>query len=285
MHKLFVSGATLVFVVSITVGLGAASQAQGQRQSEPGQTADSLGVPQISEISPDDAFRDWIEIHNPGSAPQAVGGWELSASNGSTVTLPTETVVAPRSWFVIRSEPAGLPGHFVLPTRNGSLSLSDPASSPTQVDRVRWTAPEGASLVRCVPGTLLLRVAHRATPGRANDCSVRPGSDPSVRPAVGRARVFVPNRRGRTVKVATRTTVRARVRSDGAAPRSFRVRIQGLGRVRATLNERGNRLRIAVPKIARPGHRRVLVRFTSDHHAATSIRFNLVVKKGPVGRG
>jgi hypothetical protein len=248
--------------------------------------------PVLSEVSPDDAVRDWVEIHNPGPAPQDVGGWRLRVGNSSVVTLPSELVIPAGGWTVITAEPAGLGGHFVLPSRQGSLSLlastdagPDPATEP--VDEVTWNAAEGASLVRCGPGSVL-RGANRATPGRANDCSsyrvpdVEPG--PATRPGAtqraGRVRVSVPAAQRRAVRGHQGTRINARVRITGTTrPGVFRVRIQSSGRVPARLNARADRLRIVVPTTARPGHRRVVVRYGGDSvNAARVFRFTIRIR-------
>lgn len=136
------------------------------------------GAPRINELmaagqsaiaDEDGAFPDWIELHNPGAAPVALGGWALSddAAKPAKWTIPAVTL-APGAYLVVfcseknrTVEGAPLHTNFRLNSGGETLYLTRPDGAVEQTLRFPQQRPDlsfdGADFL------------GHPTPGAAND--------------------------------------------------------------------------------------------------------------------
>ena len=80
----------------------------------------------INEVMPDpygeDAGQEWVEIHNPGSAPIDMNGWELRDCTGQKVPLVGNALVVPAKAYLML-------GMNANPQTNGDVPIDHPYGS------------------------------------------------------------------------------------------------------------------------------------------------------------
>ncbi|WP_204163850.1 esterase-like activity of phytase family protein [Nocardioides solisilvae] len=107
---------------------------------------------------------------------------------------------------------------------------------------------------------------------------------PTAQPEPGKVEVKKPGRRKSTVKVGKRKKIALRVVLRGTdEPGDFRARVTGVkgrkGLVKARLDRKG-RLVLRIPVIAKPGKRRIVVRYSGDDvNPARTFRFTVRVRR------
>ena len=102
-----------------------------------------VGTVIISELMPDpinmsDADGEFIELYNPGPAPQDIGGWRLEGADGEVATLPSPLGIAAGEHLILsRSDEFGAASGLVPDAVYEGMTLSNGA------DEVRLVHPSG----------------------------------------------------------------------------------------------------------------------------------------------
>ncbi len=119
----------------------------------------------ISEIESNQGTPgDWVELHNPGTAPVDLSGWRLTDDDTSrTFRFPAGTVIAPGGYLVAEEAQFGF--GLGAPDAVRLLSRFD-----VLVDSHAWTTHAATTLGRCPTPTGAFTVTFLPTKGAANDC-------------------------------------------------------------------------------------------------------------------
>jgi hypothetical protein len=125
--------------------------------------------------------KDWVEFHNPGTAPVDLSGWVFKDNNdANTYTLSPGTVIAPGGYLVLDETV-----HF-----NFGLGAPDEArlfdATGRLVDAYGWTSHAATTYGRCPDGAGAFATTLAPTKGAPNACgSVDAGTPDMAAPVDG----------------------------------------------------------------------------------------------------
>jgi hypothetical protein len=125
-----------------------------------------------------DNVEEWIELFNPGTAPVALGGWQIRDNGAAPYTIPAGTSIGAGAYLIFARDAAGFraltgktPNVAGLTTAlgNGGDRLTLVAASGATVDFVAWEGGfAGWSSVVATVGRVILRVNNVDTDGPAD---------------------------------------------------------------------------------------------------------------------